>query len=248
MFVCQTCLQGVVGKNVDGHMHAQHQLPHLKIHQKKELNWIYETYQVVMDASHLTHPTGVIAPIEGIKLGNKGFYCKQCFYGYADKKSLARHWLVNHPELGQFNAQEQSGIAICQSFGTGPDFHSFPVDTALTNSSSSTLFEAFLKTEKDLHILQLIIPPPSTPTDVPPLLQTTQWHTHLKDYIDTRDKVFSLLALIHPPSTKSAPYLLTLRKTVVAYQKTIRDQSHNAIFLIRKVLMQCPLYVSAPIE
>lgn len=100
-----------------------------------------------------------------------------------------------------------------------------------------------MKNEKDLHTFQNVIPPPFRPTDIPPLLQTTQWHTHLQNYTGQKEKVKSLLALIHPPSTKSASYLYTLRKTVVAYQKKIREYSHNAPFIIRKVLMQCPLYV-----
>lgn len=84
---------------------------------------------------------------------------------------------------------------------------------------------------------------PISPTEIPPLLQETQWHSHLRNFTRSKKKSRALLSLTRLPTGKEAqqdPLGDTLRQTIVLYMRNIHKKARDSDLDVRALLIECP--------
>ncbi|KAK0472312.1 hypothetical protein IW261DRAFT_1343631, partial [Armillaria novae-zelandiae] len=236
--VNDACGTAVLPYALVGHLQNQHHF-HFTAKQRQLFNEAIQELNPLPDASHLSLPPPRQAPVDALKVHLLGHCCRECLYAVGTLKTFQRHWSKNHrADLPGTKANEGYYLAPIQTFFTIPERY-FEVNPALTKLSNKDPFAIFLKTVNPALEAESynVLPAPNQVREVPPLLRTTGWHLHLKNYITDRRTVSSLLTLVSIPPMTTGSFPAKLRALVQQYMEVVRDRSQASPLGVRALLI-----------
>ena len=236
LLVCLDCQHGITPKTA---------LEHIKTHNiviasqdKLSLIEIIETIGCINNKHNFPFPSKLSPPILHLKV-SQGWGCCLCNYCSTSSDSFKVHFSKTHPDKIGSHASQMRSIHVQQFFQ-----HSqcFEVTPALANLEQGNSYELYLKQYAPTLTTIHLFPPPNSVNEVSPLLRITQWHEHLKDFIDTHSKVQSMLTLVHLPTLSKGNQDLgkPLELLLDQYLKKIRLQANSASIGLKCLLMECP--------
>ena len=209
--------------------------------------WIEEKKRTLADGTqdlprHLPQDE---APVKGLKI-RRGIACTNgnCDYCCTTKNSHYMHWSKHHRSKASSAADEHRDADLQFHFQSHPKY--FAMEPALMGTDSdSTLYQYIKQFNKKIAESNSNGVPldPISPTEVPPLLQETQWHTHLHRFTHSKTKLKALLRLTRLPTGKKAqhdPLGDTLRQTIVLYLRNIHKKARDSDLDVRALLIECP--------
>lgn len=236
---CLDCQFALLPTTIKTHMNTRHQLK-LDGEQCKELMEIC-TAQGVSNTHAVKLPSPRGPPIESLAIVTDAHCCKECAYCVPSFVAFRQHWgrsHKNHP------AKPHDGFTVgfVQTFFVVPVKY-FEVLPQLAALPKDDVYALYLRDEVPKMMADDdVILPPIMPSEVPPLLQSTGWHLHLKDILVSKRSV-RYLRLFMEPAKRSGPNdtLALLADAVKLYMRKTRDLCNNSDVRVRKMLMQCPL-------
>ena len=165
------------------------------------------------------------APVNSLRVF-KGFACTVGFCDYCCLKTnlYGMHWQNHHRSSSSTQADDRTEAFVQSHFKSHPRY--FAVEPTLEGADPNGVIRQYMKLfKKKMATLKSdhITFDPISPTEVPPLLQETQWHTHLHKYTRSPESIKAVCQLTHLPTHKKAandPLGDTLRQTIVLYMKT----------------------------
>lgn len=236
LLVCIECKHGITSKSA---------LDHIKSHNIKIVHQDKSTFAKIIEASidykhDLPYPPAHSPPIRGLKV-SQGWGCTLCNYCSTSSGSFKTHFSKFHPDKTGSHASQMKSIYTQQYFQ-----HSccFEVNPLLANLEIGNSYELYLKQYTPTLTTSHLLPAAASANEVPPLLKVTQWHEHLKDYINTRSKVQFMMSLVKLPTANNGDQNLgkPLAILVEKYLKDIRQQANSASFALKYLLIECPRY------
>ncbi|KAK0221251.1 hypothetical protein EDD85DRAFT_779483, partial [Armillaria nabsnona] len=236
--VNDACNIAVLPYAIVGHLRDQHHF-HFTAKEQELLDQAIQELNPISSDSELALPPPGEAPVEALKVHPLGHCCRECCYAVPMLKTFQRHWRDNHRyDFPGTKANEGYYLAPIQSFYIVPARY-FEVNPALTKLSKEAPFAIFLKTLSPILAEEShnILPPPDQVREVSPLLRTTGWHLHLKNYITDRRSVAALLTLIALPPMTQGSMPAKLRILVQKYMEVVRDRCQASPLGVRALLI-----------
>lgn len=156
---------------------------------------------------------------------------------------MKKHMAQEHSSIPGPHASKFRPAAVQTFFIQRPEY--FEVNRVLVGVKSTDLYARYIKDYGTKIDSTIIVPPPSSENEVPPLLRITSWHTHLVDYTIDRPTIRSLIELmILPTSRKGISWLGSiLSDTIYNYMDKIRKMAANSGLRVKCLLMECPRWV-----
>jgi hypothetical protein len=237
---CMICNLAIPPKSMPEHMHHEHR----KVLDKAEISTLEMTVQKyqVRDGKDVWIPAPGGSPVEGLALYLDGYACVACTVCKQNYLTFENHWSKEHKDVN-LPAKQGFKKATLQTFFIRPS-QFFSVDPALTSLSKFDPFYLYLTKEVPRIETTTILPPPTSPKEIPPLLQAMAWNLHLADYISNKSKVNDLMTLKQLPSIQDKSGLGKLRYVVSEYMRDVSKLAHRAPFSVRCILMEWPRFVS----
>jgi hypothetical protein len=237
---CMICNLAIPPKSMPEHMHHEHR----KRLDKAEISTLEMAVQKygVRDGKDIWIPAPGGSPVEGLTLYLDGYACIACTVCKQNYLTFKNHWSKEHKDVN-LPVQQRFKKATLQTFFIHPS-QFFSVDPALTSLSKFDPFYLYLTKEVPRIETTTIFPPPTSPKELPPLLQAMAWHLHLADYISNKSKVDDLMTLKQLPSIQDKSALGKLRSVISEYMRDVSKLAHHAPFSVRCILMEWPRFVS----
>jgi len=182
-------------------------------------------------------------PVEGLSPPRKGFACMKCDYCSGTPQTHATHWSTKHPHSASSASGDCKDAEIQTHFRSTPRY--FAVNTVLRGTNPHSILHLYVKqhTEDVAALNSNTVMPPISPMEVPPLLQETQWHSHLRSFTTSKAKIRALCRLTRLPTGKKAqddPLGDTLRQVIVLYMRNIHKKGHDSPLDVRGILVLGP--------
>lgn len=204
--------------------------------------------QVLLDAYGVHQHNKVLPPapggppIPGIKIYEHGLCCTRCTSCFLTRGSVIHHWSVDHPGAKVKTEGKYQNGAVQTLFNPIP-IRYFQVDTLQAKYPSGSLFDIFMREELP-KVQSERIAPPIREQEVPILLQMTEWHLHVADWAQDRQKCQTLCDLVILPRGLHNKGIGRLNEVVFDYMVTIRNAAQKTPLGIRCLLMECPRCVN----
>lgn len=239
LLICVDCGCGVPPKST---------FDHLKFHNigitfedKSKLGEVLVDFKCVDHKAILPIPQPLSGPIQHLKVFN-AWKCALCNFCSASPGSFKPHFASLHSTKLGSHASNMVSISAQQYFRNA---YCFQVTPSLAGLKHGNPYQLYLKNFKPTLTTIDFFPPPTSVNEINPFLRLTQWHEHLKDFIDTRPKVEALLSLLKlPTSIQGNPALgKPLQYLIDNYLQTIRIQANSTTLGVRCLLMECPRYI-----
>ncbi|KJA17084.1 hypothetical protein HYPSUDRAFT_146917, partial [Hypholoma sublateritium FD-334 SS-4] len=236
LLICVDCGCGVPPKST---------FDHLKFHNigitfedKSKLGEVLVDFKCVDHKAILPIPQPLSGPIQHLKVFN-AWKCALCNFCSASPGSFKPHFASLHSTKLGSHASNMVSISAQQYFRNA---YCFQVTPSLAGLKHGNPYQLYLKNFKPTLTTIDFFPPPTSVNEINPFLRLTQWHEHLKDFIDTRPKVEALLSLLKlPTSIQGNPALgKPLQYLIDNYLQTIRIQANSTTLGVRCLLMECP--------
>lgn len=147
-----------------------------------------------------------------------------------------------HKDLLFLPPSERFTTGTIQTFFSPVPQHFFQVNPDLENLASDDMFLIYLRDQVPAFV-PFPANPPITEREVPPFLQMTQWHLHLKDYLSnfkTRSAVKDLVKLPDHIPHKPAG-IDRLRELSFGYLDKVRALAKNSHITVLCMLQEYPL-------
>ena len=240
LLTCTTCLHGILPSSVISHP-TSHNIKLLR-DEKRDLQKIVANSSFLNDSSPIPTPTLPCPPIKGL-LVQDGFACMLCSFCCPSIRSIQSHFCEKHKDVSGASKDYSKEVQVQAFFSRRPNY--FAVTPSLRGHNKDDLFTLyFQQCVPEIEALR-VLNPPLNPNEVPPLLKVTQWHEHLKDYTEDRDRVRKLLELTKLPTARQGEAWMgsPLRRTIEAYMKDVRVKANTASLGIKCLLMECPRFV-----
>ena len=189
--------------------------------------------------SDIQHPSPKGPPVEILSQVTNGFCCNSCSYCAREKKTFMNHCYAKHGKEKQLPLDRRYHLGTVQTFFQPVGVQYFEVTPGLATLPKEDPFAIYIR---DV-VPQYKAFPATLPTnarEVPPLLQATQWHTHLQEYSTDHRKRAALRSLITLPSRSTSTGINSLGSVVFQYLKDIRRLANRTTFAMRCLLMECP--------
>lgn len=239
ILICIVCHGGLCSTAAADHV-VTHEIP-ISVQDKKNLAHILDAWnpQLFMQSEDIHNPPPLLSPIDGLLIYH-GFCCEGpgCRNCYRTLGSFKYHWSKDHQsETAEYFSSYHTGY-VQAYFLQHPSW--FEVNKVLQNllpdDPFAMLVKDYVPTFKQEELLG-----PDTVNEVPMLLNTTHWHLHLADYIDTKTKVRNMRALMQLPTAQEKKgWLGVVQVLVVGYMRDIRALASKASLGIRCLLKECP--------
>lgn len=244
LIVCTDCKKGIKPTNALSHSRRKHNIKVSKDNRNCIEEFILATRLVDRSASIPRHPHPNQAPIQYLQI-KKGYSCTKCNHCCPKEKSMQIHWSKRHKGLHRIiHPTKRSRQAHIQSyFLCNP--HYFRVNQLLAKVSSRSLYALYISQYADCieECSMAVGKPALTTLEIPPILQLTQWHEHLKAYIGNPSNIHDLCSLMRPPSRKETKTTWLgdqLHTTIAQYMRAIASQAKTSTLKVRELLMECP--------
>ena len=236
LLVCLDCGCGLPPKSTFEHLKF-HNIA-IQYEEKSTLGEIIADMQCVDHKTTLPIPEKLAGPIPHLKVFD-AWKCALCNFCSASSGSFKPHFARLHSTKLGTHAANTLAISAQQYFRNA---YCFQVTPSLAGLKSGNPYELYLKKFKPTLTTIDLFPAPASVNEIAPLLRLTQWHEHLKDFIDTRAKVEELLALFKlPTSVQGNPTLgQPLQGLIDDYLRIIRNQANSTTIGVKCLLMECP--------
>jgi hypothetical protein len=237
ILICLSCGKAILPDAVLGHAKATHNIAITRAD--------HHVFNKLTTQIHFSTNTHLIPPVNHqpvpyLKLTPSDYCCNLCSYCCLTKRTFAEHWNSHHQSLSSsILPKDHSHSGIVQTFYHPIAVSYFEVYPPSPPPSSTSLFDLFLRDVMPSY------PPfsfniPENSREIPPLLTQTQWHTHLKPYLSTKQSRLHLYQLAHSANiTKTNLWKLTWN-----YSNTVSQFASTTSMRIRCLLMEYPRYVS----
>jgi hypothetical protein len=248
VLACIGCKKGLKPSNALMHVtSAPHKLKISKPRRAEVKAWITDNSHALADNTHdLPDPLPQDeAPVKGLKVFN-GLACSigNCRYCCLSKKSFATHWSSKHRTNALRSADGRRDAHVQRHFRSHPRY--FAVEPALAGADPKGPLYQYIKQFNKRLARETsdsrAAAEPISPTEVPPLLQETQWHSHLSRFTRSKKKLNALLSLTRLPTGKKAqqdPLGDTLRQTIILYMRNIHKKARDSDLDVRALLIEC---------
>lgn len=236
LLICIDCQHGITPKKALNHI----KMHNITIANQDKLSFAstIETSMCVGYKPNLAFPSKLSPPIPGLKV-NKGWSCTLCNYCSTNEGTFRQHFSKFHSDKVGSHASYTKIVHAQQYFQHMP---SFEVTPTLANLETGNLYELYLKQFTPTLTTNHLLPPAISTNEVTPLLRVTQWHEHLKDFIDTCPKVQCIMSLVKLPTSNNGDQDLgkPLDILIEKYLKSIRVLANTSSIGVRCLLMECP--------
>ena len=244
VLACIACQKGIKPSNALSHAKSKpHKLRISKQRQAEITAWIKNAGKMADHTRDLpkVHPQGE-KPVEGLPVF-KGFSCTECAYCCRKTRMHDSHWSKHHRNHGSPAAMNRDDADVQTYFKNTPKY--FSVNPVLKGTTARSIIRLYVNQHsKDVaSFLSDTILPPISPLEVPPLLQETQWHSHLRRFLHSKKKIRDLRRLVRLPRGKKAqkdPLGDTLRAAIVLYMRNIRKKGLDSPLDVRGILTSAP--------
>lgn len=229
----------ICGKGIHPAKVVSHATTHnitLSKNQQEELKEGIQTLVLAGDEALNPPPGG--PPVELLHLVEDGYCCSFCDHCTPESGSMKTHWYTTHKMEKNVRLTERYHSGTLQTLFS-PGRWYFRVEPMLKPISSSALFARYMK-EVVPQLPSFATPEAQHGHEVPLLLQTTHWHTHLKEYVvdkGLREHLLSLTAVPRQPGTSGYDLL---GPVTLLYLKQARARGNDATLGMRCMLMQYP--------
>jgi len=207
--------------------------------QRAEFEEFMDHHDVASYPSDICHPTPGGPPVEILKQIPDGFCCNMCSYCAPEKKTFNNHWYATHGKEVQMPVALRHHQGTLQTFFHPVGVQYFEVNPSLSTVTKDDPFAIYIRDEVSKYA-----PFPATlplnAREVPPLLQITQWHTHLGDYAVDYQKRSGLWSLVTLPTSATLTGIGALGAIVFKYMKRIRLLANKSSLAMRCLLIECP--------
>ena len=193
--------------------------------------------ELVMEESEVAVPRPGGCPVQGLSVRTGGLKCADCDQVFLSVKSWQNHKGRDHrgAEVGNF-------LCSYQTFFLRPPTY-FLVNTLLIPASQRTAFTIF---QTDiLPTLQHpdLLPTAIQPRDIPLWDRRMGWDTLFSDIRQSRESIQSFKALLRLPDIDDAEPLQEIRNLTRTYLTNAIKTIDEASLDVRRLLLECPLYV-----
>ena len=173
-------------------------------------------------------------PVELLKIIPEAHCCNECNYCCLTRAKLFDHWNQKHKSRSSA-LDQRFHIGAVQTFFKPKPVRYFEVYPSLIQPTSRDAFNVFLADEVPSYP-PLPVQIPSHSREIPPLLVSTQWHEHLKEYLPDGVARAALRSLVGPRDiTKTRLWDISM-----TYMKTVSDQARISSFRARCILIEYP--------
>lgn len=155
---------------------------------------------------------------------------------------MKKHMPQEHLSAPGPHASKFRPASVQTYFSQRPEY--FEVNRVLVGLKPTDLYARYIQDYGTKIESTILVPPPSSENEVPPLLRITSWHTHLGDYTTDRPTIRSLVELMVLPTSKKGISWLgsILSDTIFNYMDKIRKLAANSGLRVKCLLMECPRY------
>ena len=165
-------------------------------------------------------------PVEILEQRPDGFCCDHCHYCAPSRKAIDNHWYANHQDL-HLPPKDRFHKGTLQTFFTPIGEMFFEVNPELEFAASDDPFRHYLRYEVPFFP-PFPAAPPLDEHEVPPMLQLTQWHAHLKGHTEDYKTRGHLMSLISLPSRRATKGIGRLGDVVDSYLRDIRKKAQKS--------------------
>jgi hypothetical protein len=245
VLACIACKKGIKPSNALSHAKSKlHKLRISKERQAEITAWIQNAGDTLADHTRdlpKVLPQGE-KPVGGLEV-LKGISCTECAACYKKENAHDSHWSKHHRNNGSSAAADREFADVQTHFKHSPKY--FSVNPVLRGTTARSIIHLYVNQHsKDVaSFLSDDIMPPISPLEVPPLLQETQWHSHLRRFLHSKKKIRDLRRLVQLPRGKKAqkdPLGDTLREVIVLYMRNIRKKGLDSPLDVRGILTSAP--------
>lgn len=212
---------------------------HMKSHgiyvSKDDVEVLLARYQLHTELKDVKLPYPGGPPVEFLKM-LLGYRCRYCSHACPKEHSLKNHIRDKHPNRSPVWAECMiPGVSI-QTLFSSVGHKYFVVNPTLIEVPEEDIYTTIIR---DYLPSQPSLPVRPEPTlrDIEPLLQVTEWHIRMHDYMDDLSRRNLLLKLKAEP-TPDEPGYCNIAEATLSYLKDARSKELN--LTARKIVMQGP--------
>jgi len=244
VILCIECKAAVAASTVFNHLNTIHKAKVSNDDQTLISTWYSAEDEKLADETDQCPqiPRGG-APFHGLEIFDKGYACIACSFCAIKLGTFTKHWSMVHRKITTPAKQSYRDAAI-QTFFKNPPCY-FVVNRSLINTIPGSAYAKYImQYTPHIDAISNIGLEADSSKEVPPLLQVTQWHTHLEGFIGPREKNQLLRSIVQSPRGKKAeenPLGDELRSTILQYMSSIKKKAQSVDLRVRQLLMQCPL-------
>lgn len=213
---------------------------HMKIHDihlsKDDVSALVADFGLHTNLKDIKLPYPGGPPVEFIKTVS-GYSCRYCPHACPQEDSLKNHVRSHRDRSPLWDECIRKNVAIQTLFrGVGHKFFEVNCDLSEIPEDNiyTTIIRDYLPSQPPLPVR-----PAQTLREVEPLIQVTEWHTRMHDYIDDRSRRNHLLSLKAKPKTDEPGYC-HIQDAVLLYLTQARDHGRRLRLTVRKIIMQGP--------
>lgn len=194
-------------------------------------------HELAMEESDVVVPRPGGCPVQGLRIRSGGIKCGDCDQVFLSTKSWQNHKGRDHRGFGL-----ATSLCSYQSFFRRTPTY-FLVDPLLTPTSQRSAFTIF---QTDiLPTLQHpdLLPTALQPRDIPLWDRRMGWDSLFSDIRQSRESIQSFKALLRLPDLDDAEPLQEIRNLARIYLTEAIKMIDDASLDVRRLLLECPLYV-----
>ena len=244
VIVCIECKAAVNASTAFNHLNSDHKIKVSGNDRTLISTWYSDEGEKLADGTdQCPQIRGGGPPFQGIEIIEKGLACTACNLCFRMLSTFTKHWSIDHRKITTPAKQSYHEAAIQTFFQYQPCY--FVVNRSLINSTPASAYAKYIEQYAPyIDAISNIGLEADSSKEIPPLLQATQWHTHLKDFVGSKDKIQLLRSIVQSPRGKKAeesPLGDELRTTILQYMLSIKKKAQSVNLRVRQLLMECPL-------
>jgi len=238
IFLCVACRANVLPNDIRGHFKSQHTMKcNIRI---DDLQGLIKRYGIRSSAKAVHLPMSGGPPVELVPIIFDAFQCDidQCDHVTLKVDSMRSHIRKDHNNRPRKTDNCYKTGITAQAVISGIGRRYFAINTALANKPANGVVDVILTSWlPTLKLGQKAMS--SNNRETTPLLQKTEWHRRLQDFMMDENKFKLLLTLFDPPTVDEIGYD-RIGKECFDYLVCGRTQARQIGLVALRVLMQGP--------